>query len=248
MTRIPGALWVPGPPNKLGYRGVPAYSNIMAGITEHSLEGTRAGVVGQLWNPLAGSWCATIMTDGVIWQHYELEAVCWANGNAWANKRFVAFEHEGFAGQPLTEAQLASSIFATRFVADIPTAYPLAREPVSARTLWEHNEVVLLSTPNSGPTDCPSDRIPWDRYVAAPAPPPAPPVLMPNVQVRQVSHTTTPDGFEYRWEIDVYQHWDDPAHLGPNLSDLGIVYLGYDPVTGTHRYGSGVSIYKHWEG
>lgn len=248
MTRIPGALWVPGPTNKLGYQGVPAYSNIMAGIANHSLEGYRGGIIGQLYNPGAGSWCATILTDGQIWQHYELEAVCWANGNAWANKRIVAFEHEGVAGEPLTEAQIAASVMAARFVADIPYAYPLAREPRSVRTLWEHNELALLATPNAGPTACPSGRIPWGRYTSAPAPVPPAPILSPNVEVHQVSHTVTPEGFEYRWEIGVYQHWDDPAHLGPNLSDLGIVYLGYDPITGRHRYGAGTRILKHWEG
>lgn len=247
MTRIPGALWVPGPAYKLGYRGVPAYSNIMAGLVNHSLEGYEAGVVNQLYNPGAGSWCATVMKDGRKWQHYELEAVCWANGNVWANKRFVAIEHEGRAGEPLTEPQIRASVEIAQLVADIPTAYPLAREPLSARTLWEHNEVALLSSPNAGPTACPSSRIPWDRYTA-PTPPPPAPILMPNVRVRQVSHTATPDGFEYRWEIEIYEHWDDPAHLGPNLSDLGIIYLGYDPTTGMHRYGSGVRIYKHWEG
>ena len=175
MTRIPGAIWKPGPPQKQGYYGVALNSNIMAGVVNHSVEGYAPAIMNQLNHPGTGSWPVTILKTGEIWQHYELEAVCWANGNKWANMRFVAVEHEGKAGEALTEEQLTSSIFVAKFVAGIPAAYELAREPYNLRTLWEHNEVWHLATPNAGPTGCPSGRIPWDRYLVV-APPPAPSV------------------------------------------------------------------------
>ena len=157
MLRYPNAVWLAGPLAKRGYpgRGV---SHLKTGIVLHSAEGPAGVLLDLIANgPL--SWHFSVMKDGVVYQHYDYDDVCWHAGNRKANEELIGCEHEGKAGEPLTPAQLAASVLLTRWLLS-----ELALEPLRGATLHEHNEVVGWITPNAGPTQCPSGRIPWERY------------------------------------------------------------------------------------
>jgi hypothetical protein len=180
----------PGPPDKL-------YSqpNAVDFYVAHSAVGYYGGWAGRLFSTArdaSGHYTpyAAVSTHGWIpyggdcLQHYPLSASCWASGSREANTRGVAFEIEGGApgneSEPLTAAQRAAL---RRILEDIAAwkgetnAY--WRRPVSGRdkdaTLYEHRECVRFG---SGPTACPSDRIPWDELLAdlGGTPPPREPV------------------------------------------------------------------------
>jgi N-acetyl-anhydromuramyl-L-alanine amidase AmpD len=98
------------------------------------------------------SWHFTVLKDGAVWQHYGLDSSCWHAGNRANNARLIGIEHEGKAGEPLTEAQTQASVSLVRWIA-ATQGWPLERHT----RLLEHNEVYA--------TACPSGRIPWERYV-----------------------------------------------------------------------------------
>ena len=148
----------PGPAAKTGY-GV---SRIHAkdGIVEHSAEGYEAGMLMVLdGSQYIQSWHASIMKDGRLLQHYPWNTICYHAGNRPMNERKIGVEHEGIAGEPLTEAQIVTSVSLARELSRT-FGFPMAR----GVGLHEHNEVVTLYSPNAGPTACPSGRIPWERY------------------------------------------------------------------------------------
>lgn len=154
----------PGPANK-------QYStrNTMEFFVPHSLEGTGDGFGVISSAARQASWCGTVMKDGRLVQFYPVWTSCWASGNAEINTRAAAFEHEGFAGQPVDPRQVQCDI---RILADlkaltgrtyqrvtpVPKSPPLTNPPGVGRIV-EHNEVALWATPNAGPTACPSGRI-----------------------------------------------------------------------------------------
>ena len=156
-----GAKWVPGPSGKQGYSSYP-YGTAKLGVVNHSAEGWRGGLVAQLANPNAGSWHFTVYQDGSIEQHYDSDAVAWHCGvrPEWrreSNATLIGIEHEGVAGQPLTEAQYQASLKVNRRLFETyKWGEPKRVEP--GKNLWEHRE---LSS-----TACPSGRIPWDRLIA----------------------------------------------------------------------------------
>lgn len=153
--RYPGAIWVPGDPSKV-YPG----ANACIGIVNHSAEGYRTAMLQRVASPTSGvSWPFSVMQDGAVYQHYELEASCWHGGNAWVNEHYVGVEHEGVTGQELTTVQLANSVELNRWIAGVKR-FPMSR----GLTLFEHREVATLVVPNHGPTSCPSGRIPWGYY------------------------------------------------------------------------------------
>lgn len=137
--------------------------NVHVGIIEHSAEGYESGLWAQLDGAAQVSWHFTILKDGRVYQHYDLTASCWHAGSKTQNLRYIGIEHEGVSGEPLTEAQVASSVALTKWIAAECMFAPV-REPVAVRTLWEHREV-----PGSA-TTCPNGRIPWERYMPTPDP------------------------------------------------------------------------------
>lgn len=160
MTRVSGAEWYPGPvAGKTGYSD--GRRNSIAGIIAHSTEGSKQGLLNSSQSPTGWSWHISNMKDGSLYQHYELEAVCYHAGNLVANEALIGIENEGFVGEPLTEAQVYNLWRVMHEIAAIPQAYQLVR----GVTAFEHNEVWNWATPNAGPTACPSNRIPWARIL-----------------------------------------------------------------------------------
>lgn len=127
-------------------------TNRKEGVVAHSLEGSGLAGMSQLVGTVQVSWHFTVLKDGSVWQHYPLEASCWHAGSRAQNVRLIGIEHEGKAGEPLTEPQAQASVSLVRWLA-AECGWPLERHT----RLLEHNEVYA--------TACPSGRIPWERYV-----------------------------------------------------------------------------------
>lgn len=145
----PGCVQMPGPTHKVWPE-----ENSCDGVILHSAEGYRAGLESQLRDAEV-SWHFTVYQDGTVEQHYPLTASCWHAGSKASNVRLIGVEHEGVAGEPLTAAQLLASVALVRWLQSECGWGQLAR----GVNLYEHREV------NSG-TNCPSGRIPWERYTA----------------------------------------------------------------------------------
>jgi hypothetical protein len=156
--RYPNAIWVPGPIEKTGWRGggQGARINVKGGVA-HSAVGSRFGLRAVLFNEgqwYDASWQFTLFQSGLVEQHYDDDMWCWhaqgANIFAWGG------EHEGGpegnTSEPLTPAQLKSSIDLFRWNSEV-RGFRLER----GNGLWEHNQ--FASKP------CPSGRIPWHLYV-----------------------------------------------------------------------------------
>lgn len=153
--RYHGAIWLPGAPGKQW-----PTPNACAGVVMHSAEGYRAAMLAEVQDQSVElSWTFSVMRDGEVFQHYELEASCWGNGNEWANEHFVSVEHEGVTGQPLTAPQLAASVALVHWITKA-CGFPAFR----GITWLEHREVAQIGYPNHGPTSCPNGRIPWVEY------------------------------------------------------------------------------------
>lgn len=145
----PGATVVPGPA-----ANVYPEPNAVAGVIEHSAEGQWSQGYGPVdtMRQRGVSWLASVFRDGHIEQHYPLNASCWHAGSKQWNVRVVGIEHEGDKSQPLTAAQLASSVTFTRWIA-AQGGWKMTR----GVTLFEHKEVYPATT-------CPNGRIPWQYY------------------------------------------------------------------------------------
>lgn len=148
--RYPNAIWLPGPTWKVN--GAPLTPR---GVVAHSAVGFRSGLLSVLHGSERASWHFSILFDGTVWQHYERQQ-CW-HAQA-ANSFTFGIEHEGGfdpEDEPLTEAQLAASVALVRWLGKT-YGFPLVRDPLVGRTLFEHNEF--------HPKPCPSGRIQWERY------------------------------------------------------------------------------------
>ena len=140
----------------------------MHGWALHSMEGWGyGGITGRLMSTqrnsdgsyasiAAASWPFSNMADGNFIQHYPIWSSCWTSGNRAANTSLIACESEGRAGTPLNTVQVQNLLRAMKDV-DEAIGLPPVREGAN-KTLWEHKEVWNWSTPNAGPTSCPSDR------------------------------------------------------------------------------------------
>ena len=111
------------------------------------------------------SWHFSILRDGTLYQHYEIEDICWHCGLPGDERRdtslignitLVGEEHEGYAGEPLTLAAKTTTI---QLTADLRMLCPIPEPPELRKNLWEHN---WLSS-----TACPSGRIPWAEIIPA---------------------------------------------------------------------------------
>lgn len=144
-------IQMPGPPEK-----VYPEQNTCEGVILHSAEGYRPGLESQLRDAQV-SWHFTVYQDGTVEQHYPVTASCWHAGSAKQNRRLIGVEHEGVAGEPLTEAQADASVRLVGWLASNCGWAVLMR----GVNLFEHREV-------NPQTQCPSGRIPWERYTASP--------------------------------------------------------------------------------
>ncbi len=165
---MPEAIKKPGHPDKVGYDEL-GFGNKgpKRGTVVHSAEGWRTELL-RLVKDInrRASWHFSVLTDGTIWQHYPIDAHCWHagdtddDGGVRANIELVGIEHEGVAGEPLTEYQVEMTVEITKFCADFfdrtsaYERYPVM--PADGWTLVEHNEVSNVATA------CPSGRIPWE--------------------------------------------------------------------------------------
>ena len=167
-TWLPFALRLPGPTEKQGYPGAARRAlDQIEGEVKHNMEGSLGGAFAELGKlTRRASWTFSISKIGEVYQHYPLEAITWHCGRigdfdslsaAIGNLVLVGIEHEGAAGEPLTEAQIQATL---RISQQLHFLCPKVASagPVRRVTLWEHREL--------SQTSCPSDRIPWERIIA----------------------------------------------------------------------------------
>lgn len=152
----PKAIRLDGPAEKQGYAGITTRQG--KGLIAHSAEGSFNAAIGVLCGSVQSSWHLFNRKDGTLYQHYPLSAVTWHGGCVFANAHFVGVECEGRAGEPLTQAQVASLAELIAWLAD-QEGWPSIERRV---TLWEHREMVEYG---ADPTACPSDRIPWEEVI-----------------------------------------------------------------------------------
>ena len=165
---MPGAIIVPGHPDKIGYQRLGFGSRgPKRGDVKHSAEGWWTYLKFLIQTRLAiKSWHFSVLTDGTRYQHYPIDAHCWHAGDTdddddvRANIELIGIEHEGLVGQPLTAEQTQATAEISRFCAEyFERSAAYARFPVQPSDGWtlvEHTEV------SNAFTACPSDRIPWD--------------------------------------------------------------------------------------
>ena len=151
--RYPNGQWLPGPPESVW-----PDCNKCSGAVLHSAEGSWYGLQHQLVGGNV-SWHFSVLQDGRVFQHYELDASCWHAGSRAANATLIGIEHEGGGpnnpSEPLTPLQLAASVTLVGWLAS-QFGWRMER----GVTLFEHNELTN--------TRCPSGRIPWERYMFKP--------------------------------------------------------------------------------
>ena len=100
------------------------------------------------------------MKDGwIVYQHYEIESVCWHAGTLQANVNEIGAEHTGGApgnlSEPLTPEQLEASVNLVTWICQQKNI-PQVRRIRGWEGLHEHNDFYS--------TACPSNRIPWREY------------------------------------------------------------------------------------
>ena len=160
-TWYPGAIRRDGPGAKV-WPDV----NVRRGAILHSMEGSIAGALRVLDGPAQASWHFSVQTNGLVQQHYPIEASPWHAGNLQGNVTLIGIEHEGAVGEALTVPQREASTALVAWLGQTCGWVP-SRDP-AGRTLWEHREV--------GRTTCPNGRIPWEFYAPAEVPPEEEPV------------------------------------------------------------------------
>lgn len=130
------------------------------GIVLHSAEGYRTALLQEVQDPnVALSWHFSIDKQGNVYQHYTIDKSCWHGGNYFANTNYIGIEHEGIIGEPLTSEQFIASYNLVHWLADT-----LGIPIINRVTLHAHKDVWNMSVPNTGPTSCPNNRIPFDSY------------------------------------------------------------------------------------
>ena len=204
MTWYPDASRVLGPASKR----LPG-ANPAAGVVCHSAEGYRAGLHAVLRETSGAkartAWHFSVMQDGSVEQHYPITAVLghcadWGGDadGVDGNGTLVGIEHEGVAGEPLTEAQRESSVALVGWIARERGWIPERR-----KTLWEHREI------SDTGTACPSDRIPWAYYTGLGKPPKATPfdwgAFYTNGATPVRVERRNPTTLAYVYEVRVYK-------------------------------------------
>lgn len=213
----PHATWNGGPDWKVW----PAL-NAMQGVVLHSAEGSTSAALGELFSEAQKSWHFSISRDGGVLQHYNLDSSCWHAGSRYWNERLIGIEHEGRAGEPLTDAQERASIALVRWIAQQCGWTPYRGG--AQQTLWAHSELYG--------TTCPNGRIPFEAYTAA-QPAPQAEFIIPeedDVQTRSLDPNETDAVLGRIWK----HYWDIKNDL-----------LGgeVDEITGGYPLPAGVRAY-----
>lgn len=171
MTRLARAIWTPGPAWKRGYAGIIKRPlSEIEGDVKHSTEGSLQSTLNELYRlDREASWHFTVDTDGTIYQHYELEDICWHCGRAGdrrqdtsliGNITLVGIEHvdriNGMQLSVLTNPQINSTVYITSEIRRLCPSVG-SSPPTLRKNLWEHN---WLSS-----TACPSGLIPWGTII-----------------------------------------------------------------------------------
>ena len=155
----PEAWVVLGPDWKSGYVGI--RERDWRGAVLHSMEGPLTVALGILLGILPRSWTFSVPKFGEsFYQHYPVYKVCWANGGPGANRRFFSIEHEGVAGEPLTEHQIECDVSILTWAFDndvLPWPGFILEE-----TIWLHSQMTRFG---SAPTACPSNRVPVEEVI-----------------------------------------------------------------------------------
>ena len=157
-----------GPAWKTGYPGIATRTlDGIEGEVKHSAEGSLAGTLAVLDSGSYSSWTFTIAKDGRTFQHYPLEFISWHAGlpgdrrtdtSLIGNLTLIGIEHEGVAGESLTQEQVAATIALSRWIREM-CPHLTSQPPTLRVNLWEHRWLT--------PTSCPSGRIPWNAIIAA---------------------------------------------------------------------------------
>ena len=198
----PDAIW--RPTHRHGYFGLGDIC-LNLGICAHSMEGSLEGAFGVLEDPnRTASWHFSVSKLGVVYQHVDTANIAWANGSFAANQRYWSIEHEGWAGEPLTELQLQATTALMRWLLE---SHGLA--PIRGETLWEHNQMVIYG---AAPTACPSGRIPWEYIVQEDDMTPEESQRLVNIETRLEAFITwmlgDPDLTTPEWENATHMTWD----------------------------------------
>ncbi len=151
---FPGAERLPGPARKTSGESLPKQ-----GVVLHSMEGSWASSQRVLMAHDGGSWHFSNLKDGKLYQHYPLQAIAWhARGG---NTKYIGVEHEGVAGQKLTELQIDTDVTLIRWLKEVCDWDELSRSRPDGNMV-EHQEVGIES---NYVTACPSRRIPWVKIM-----------------------------------------------------------------------------------
>ena len=133
----------------------------------HSAEGSWAGMRSVLMDvrprangSLPGSWHFSNLKDGTLYQHYPSDVIAWhARGG---NTKYAGVEHEGKAGEPLTERQIDNAVSLIRWIKEVCEWDDLSRARPDGNMV-EHQEV---GRETGYVTACPSGhRIPWIKIM-----------------------------------------------------------------------------------
>lgn len=223
--RYPGAIWLPGPRWKVGYI-VFGRTSKKDSVIDHSADGPFQAAIDVLNSPRLVSWQFT-NDDSGLYQHYEIEDVCWHAGFQ-ANKRCVGVESTG-KDEPLTERQYQHLVGLHRWLRERGVLTVCERRV----DLWEHNEWRN--------TDCPSGRIPWARLIEdlkeEDMKPPLYQILgRPEVyalSVGGIEYEHIPDQKTFRRrgykDEDVQVVGPDDGEIWDDLTALPVKYLGVPP-------------------
>ena len=162
MDWLPGATRRDGPVAKHGYNSV-TEPREKKGVVFHSMEGSLTAALGEL-DKLSreASWTFSNPKTGPMLQHYPLGFHTWASGSQAANIMFTSIEHEGMAGEALTESQVQNDFMLLGWMG-LDWRRPTSDSDMTA-TLYEHRECTRFG---SAATACPSGRIPWGKILAA---------------------------------------------------------------------------------
>ncbi len=154
-------LWYPGVERINGPSNKQWPPQIKKGMMSHSMEGSLASSLSVLLGPLKRSWTFSNAKSGRLIQHYGIDTSCYHAGSYQGNIQHISMEHEGVAGQPLTQKQIQNNINVTKWIQKVeewPDVYKQSTRPARYGALAEHN---LYKA-----TACPSGRIPWGTILA----------------------------------------------------------------------------------
>lgn len=216
MTDIPFGIDKSPGNDKYGYpRGALRSLDDIEYVVYHSLEGWRSNVMNILTGPRRASWLGTILLDGTLWRHYEIEAPTWTTSTKENNIKGAAFEFEGVNDNAppttfnigrgsITDAQVTT---AARIFEFLQENCPNLGDPQLPYGFQEHRILTNYAT------QCPSGRIRWQAIAD---------LLKEEDMVVFIQPKGKPEVFELTYPL---QHIDNQESLGAYkkaLDDVGV--------------------------